>query len=461
MLTAVSIEYRAVRARLANPQLKVHPTSGVPYTVGTYGDWEIALLEIGPRNANAASEAVQAVTFFEPEVLMFVGVAGGLKDVAIGDVVVATSVYGYHSGKSTDKTFEPRPDVAHSDHSLVAHARVLVSTDEWWNFIGEGQTTGPKAIVGPIAAGDEVVSSDDADTAQFLRSQYGDARAVEMEGHGVLTAARITTTVKAIIVRGISDLLSGKSETDKVGSQEHAANNATAMAFAILDQVAKTSKPPSPDRTENKLQTQLLALQAELIDGSCSVSAGLRRALSLLQSNRHLSDEKDLRWIRSELEGFSDEDLVHPKDESEINPEFPKYRIMRGVLMGMHPRRGIEPIGMFDIDGNPLPILERICSPPVTVVVPEIESILSEKQESVTLSLNSDARDYLMKGLFETFKRLYGESVARLNIGQLQPFLEYHPSRFVSLLEAVRGKLIDVIGRALEAAQRDNSTPTG
>jgi nucleoside phosphorylase len=55
----------------------------------------------------------------------------------------------------------------------------------------------------------------------FLRASYGDALAVEMEGHGVMQAAH-QRNVDALVVRGISDLLDGKAESDRTGWQPRA-----------------------------------------------------------------------------------------------------------------------------------------------------------------------------------------------------------------------------------------------
>ncbi|MEQ9550543.1 MAG: hypothetical protein RIM23_13100 [Coleofasciculus sp. G3-WIS-01] len=238
ILTAIPIEYRAVRAHLTNLQEEIHP-EGTIYERGNFlssgQSWQIGIVEIGAGNAEAAVETKRAIDYFKPTVVLFVGVAGGIKDVALGDVVAATKVYGYESGKVVEETFQPRPNTSLVSYRLEQRAKAEVRKEEWLNRIGESiPTPKPRAFTGAIAAGDKVVASTKSDVYQLLRTNYGDALAVEMESHGFLKAVRANPEINALIIRGISDLIDGKSNADAAGSQEKAAQHASAFAFEIL-----------------------------------------------------------------------------------------------------------------------------------------------------------------------------------------------------------------------------------
>jgi nucleoside phosphorylase len=237
ILTALPVEYMAVRNHLADLREEMHP-QGTIYERGKFvanaTSWEVGIVEVGAGNAGAAVEAERAIAYFNPSVILFVGVAGGIKDVALGDVVAATKVYGYESGKAKLK-FQPRPDLGLSTYSLIQRARAESKKSDWLQRLTSVvPDSNPRVFVAPIAAGEKVIASSKSDVFKFIQLNYGDAIAVEMEGRGLLQAAHANHQVSALVIRGISDLIDGKSEADAGGSQEMAARNASAFAFEIL-----------------------------------------------------------------------------------------------------------------------------------------------------------------------------------------------------------------------------------
>lgn len=244
LLTALPMEYKAVRAHLHEIEEVVH--RGTVYEQGVFGEgqgqWEILLAKVGAGNAGAARETERAIEYFNPEVALFVGVAGGIKDVRIGDVVAATKVYGYESGKAGE-IFKPRPDVGNSSYKLTQRASAEAMKDDWRMRITVASDPPPQVFVAPIAAGEKVVASTSSEVFTFLQNHYGDALAVEMEGRGFLESTHASAEVSALVVRGISDLIDKKSDADAAGSQEKASRHAAAFAFQILSKLEVNSKP--------------------------------------------------------------------------------------------------------------------------------------------------------------------------------------------------------------------------
>jgi len=245
ILTALPAEYLAARSHLADCK-EAEDALGTVYEVGVFaeGDWSVGVAEIGVGNETAAAAAERAITFFDPEVAFFVGVAGGIKDVKIGDVVAGTKLYGYESGKATASGLLPRPDVGESSYRMVQRARAESKKSAWLTRAGL-QSDEAAVLVGPIAAGEKVVASKRSDTYRFLRAQYGDALAVEMEGRGFLAALHAHPGVSALVVRGISDLIEGKAQADESASQSRAASSAAAFAFQVLSAIPRNGASES------------------------------------------------------------------------------------------------------------------------------------------------------------------------------------------------------------------------
>ena len=236
ILTAIPVEYMAVRHHLANLREEMHP-QGTIYECGKFfanGNWwEVGIVEVGASNAGAGVEAERTIAYFNPSVILFVGVAGGIKDVAIGDVVAATKVYGYESGKEKQK-FQPRPDVGQSTYSLIQRARAESKKSDWLQRLASAPNTTPRVFVAPIAAGEKMIASTQSSVFKLIQSNYCDAVAVEREGRGFLEAAHANHQVSALVIRGISNLIDGNSEADAGDYQEMAARNASAFAFEVL-----------------------------------------------------------------------------------------------------------------------------------------------------------------------------------------------------------------------------------
>ena len=236
ILTAIPEEFRAVRSFLSSMSRVKHPRGTVYHQgifTGNGRTWRVVVCEIGAGNSGAALEAERAAAHFHPQVLAFVGVAGGLKGVRLGDVVAATKVYGYEAGKAKEE-FQVRPEVFRSSYELEQEARAVASEDAWLGRLKYQPENPPHAFVAPIAAGEKVVASTYSDVWGLIRKNYGDALAVEMEGVGFLKAGHANQHIMTLVVRGISDLVDKKEEADATGSQGIAAEHAAAFLFEIL-----------------------------------------------------------------------------------------------------------------------------------------------------------------------------------------------------------------------------------
>jgi len=241
ILTALALEHDAVIEQIDVRETKEHPR-GTRYSVGALRAnpaMDVAVAEIGVGNDTSAVHAERAAAYFSPDLIAFSGVAGGIRDVELGDVVIASKVYGYESGKAGVK-FRPRPPAfVGPAHRVEQQVRSLIR-DGWKRSPGE-QT--PAATLAPIAAGEAVIASSGSDLYERITEHFSDAVAVEMEGRGVSAASLANDALPTLIVRGISDLIDGKTPSADLEWQPRAARNAARFLGELL---ARLAGQPSP-----------------------------------------------------------------------------------------------------------------------------------------------------------------------------------------------------------------------
>ena len=235
ILTALPVEYDAVRPYLA-ARKKVVLKDGTRLEQGRLdgSPWTVALAELGKGALTTAILAKQIINELKPQALLFVGVAGGLKDdLQLGDVVVGTKVYAVQGGKITPEGQLERPEGWHGSHALVQAARDAL----------RDLRPGVRGHLEPIACGDVVLTDPDSEFTERLKHSYNDAHAIEMEGSGIAHAAHLSRQLDALVIRGISDFANpDKSTADASGSQQLAAGQAAKVAVAVLRKHEPTSE---------------------------------------------------------------------------------------------------------------------------------------------------------------------------------------------------------------------------
>ncbi|WP_433604269.1 purine phosphorylase [Dactylosporangium sp. CA-139114] len=294
VLTAMNLEYDAVRARLDNPRVHRH-SAGTRFEIGRlHGGGRVALGLVGKGNHPAAVLAERAVTAFDPIAVLFAGVAGGLwPSIRLGDVVVGSQIYAYHGGTSEDDGLKARPRAWEVPHGAGQIAQHLIRTGGWATGLPAGPV--PAVHFGPIAAGEIVHDSAVSEQARWVRQHYNDALAIEMEAAGVAQAGHLNGSLPVVVVRGISDRADGtKTTSDGQSWQPRAATHAAAFATAlaaelIADRAAgptstnHRTEHPGMETTNTNIATgnARVGVQAGQVYGGITISAAPAPAADL------------------------------------------------------------------------------------------------------------------------------------------------------------------------------------
>jgi adenosylhomocysteine nucleosidase len=270
ILTALNVEYEAVRKRLSDSRTHWH-SAGTRFETGRLGQSgsRVALGLVGKGNQSAAVLAERAIAEFTPAAVLFVGVAGALwPGIELGDVVVASQVYAYHGGTAEDDGLKARPRAWEISHQAAQIAQHLIRTGDW------SAEPRPKVHFGPIAAGEVVQDSRTSEQARWVRQHYNDALAIEMEAAGVAQAGHLNRALPVVVVRGISDRADGsKAATDGKDWQARAADHAAAFADALARDIVVRAGDDRRQEKDRTPQTGTVAMFRNIAKGNARVGA--------------------------------------------------------------------------------------------------------------------------------------------------------------------------------------------
>ena len=180
----------------------------------------------GPLEAQLS--AADAIDHWNPEVLIAVGIAFGVKEEKhhIGDVLVSKEVLDYESARvEPDGTFTYRGRTFSTSRELANRVSNLDLRRAEVRDL-------PTIHMGTIVSGAKLV--DNKEYRDNLASLHSTVIGGEMEGSGILTACA-DTKVDVIVIKAICDWAAHKNNPSKDDDQKKASKNAAIVARAILE----------------------------------------------------------------------------------------------------------------------------------------------------------------------------------------------------------------------------------
>jgi adenosylhomocysteine nucleosidase len=242
ILCATAEELAALAERLdLHPEAKTHGPTRV--WTGRHEGEDLVLAQAGIGKVNAAAAATLLLSRFEPEVLIFAGVAGGLDpSMTVGSVLLADRLaihdYGVMAaGKLTATRSGVIPIGAPPLNELIPVSRAIVRNFEWLAAAG-GQHLNAPVRLGGVLTGDYFLNC--AETRGELHERFG-AQAIDMES-GALHQVAAAWETPLYVIRTLSDLAGEESHVTYQQMALMAARNSALCVIALLDILQDTAK---------------------------------------------------------------------------------------------------------------------------------------------------------------------------------------------------------------------------
>lgn len=244
------------------------------FFIGKFFKYNIVLAktsDMGQKDVNSVINVInRAIQIFRPNYIIMPGISAGLDDkLQIGDVVIADKIIGYESKKIAPTEIIGRYPEYRSPRlfNLFCSANVKnfnvflkreiqkelneeltkkgidkpdckkncpknKNEDFSWNaFVSNNGF--PEVHTGNYISGDKLL--DNSFYRCYLKSEFQEAAALDMEGLGVATASIFNRVYDWLVIKGISDFGDGNKGKDKTARQHYAMKNVILTLKKVFD----------------------------------------------------------------------------------------------------------------------------------------------------------------------------------------------------------------------------------
>ncbi len=173
------------------------------FYIGKIKNHDVVLVKSGIGKVNAAITATLLINHFNAEMIINSGVAGGIKPMAIGDIILAKGIAYF------DVSLTALDDIPYGQ---MAHDPLIVETDS--EMLGKAEEVfkklGFEYQIGHLVSGDKFVTSE-RDIKKIMKS-VDNVLGVEMEGMAIaMTAHKFGKPF--ISIRGVSDIINTNNQS--------------------------------------------------------------------------------------------------------------------------------------------------------------------------------------------------------------------------------------------------------
>lgn len=266
-----------------------HPCAG--FWRARWADVDLVVARTAPGKVNAALATQALLQRNVPDLLMSVGTAGALGDLAVGDVVIATQVQWHDTGLYLDSrfiafggfTYAPGRGRALQDGYRLPPA-LEAAIHAWAAHSDAGGQ--PRVTWGKVVTGDQVVLS--SERKRYLRERLG-ALAVEMESASVVQVAE-AWGIPWLVVRAASDLADSDTGFDftPLARWQHQRGNLLARSRSVLALLRLWATDPQWHSKRSRVRQGLQVASAHATDVALALASSeeVRRSVEGLRRRR-------------------------------------------------------------------------------------------------------------------------------------------------------------------------------